>query len=438
MTPSYRVALRDYLRDRSDAMAKTLAALVRIPTVNPYSGDPGPAGEAAGQRFLAARFRGLGGRVRWIPVPSDIYARCRVRGPRCRSWSGRRNLVVSFDYGPGPSVVLNAHMDTVGVRDFEGDPFSGRRAGGRIQGRGASDCKGGLVAGLYALEALRALRVPLRGRIVFESVVDEECNGSGAGTLACCAAGIRGRYAIALDGPCGLLYTGCQGVATVEISVRGRAGHGSAGGVSALEKLLLVKTALDRFAGDRARVQPGHAVNIGLLRAGVAPWTVPNFGALTANINYARSETAAGARAPGVAVRRQLDEIIARLAGEDAWLRQHPPRVDWIKDLSGFDRTDAAAPADGDRLIACAEGAMRVAHRAGFRSGTLDAWGDAAHLARSGRMAVVGMGAGEPGASHTASEFNRVANVRRTALAAALTLVALLGASSAPAGPKAG
>jgi len=429
MTIPYRLPLSRYLHSRSQKMARILSALVRIPTVNPYSGDADAAGEAAGQQFIAVRLAALGGRIRWLDVPPDIYARCRVRGPRERSWKNRRNVVAVFDFGPGPTVVLNAHMDTIGVSDFEGDPFSGWIAAGRVHGRGASDCKGGLVAGLFALEALQALRLPLRGRIVFESVVDEECNGSGAGTLACCRAGIPGRYAIVLDGPCGLLYTGCQGVATVEISVRGRAGHGSAGGISAVDKLLLIHSALDRFAAERTRMQPGHAVNVGVLHAGTAPWTVPDSGMLIANVNYSRAENASSGPGPGAVVRRRLEEIIAAVAEADPWLRRHPPRVRWIKDLSGFDRSDAARPADWDRLTDCATQGMAAAHGRDFTTGTLRAWGDAAHLARVGRMAVVGLGAGEPGASHIAAEFNRVANVGRTALAVAMTIAGLLGAS---------
>ena len=54
--------------------------------------------------------------------------------------------------------------------------------------------------GLVVVEALLKHGGGLNGRIVFESVVDEECNGGGAGTLACCEAGITGDVAICLDG----------------------------------------------------------------------------------------------------------------------------------------------------------------------------------------------------------------------------------------------
>ena len=40
----------------------------------------------------------------------------------------------------------------------------------------------------------------LSGSIVFESVMDEECSGSGAGTLTCCHEGYTGDMVVVVDG----------------------------------------------------------------------------------------------------------------------------------------------------------------------------------------------------------------------------------------------
>ena len=427
--PDFDDAIRAYLDGQAEQMAEMLAQFVRIPTVNPYSGDPRPAGEAAGQRFLQALMREAGGVTSFLPVPADIYGRAGILGPRERSWSGRENLIGRFRFGDGAghTIVLNGHMDTIGVSDFEGDAFTGRREGDLIHGRGASDCKGGLIAGIFALKALRALEIPLRCHVLFQSVVDEECNGGGAGTLACCLAGVTGRYCLALDGPRGLLYTGCQGVATVEITVRGRAGHGSMGGVSAVDKLLLVKGALDQLKAERARTHPGYAVNVGALRAGLAPWTVPNHGWLTANINYTREEMIEQPDGHGAAVRERLEALIAEICREDEWLREHAPEILWVKDLPAFGSADTATPADFDVLAAAAEEALTIAAGAPPQRADLPAWADAVHLSRTGRMPVAGMGAGEPGASHTATEYNRLSNVLHSAAAVAMTVIRLDG-----------
>ena len=57
--------------------------------------------------------------------------------------------------------------------------------------------------------------------------------------------------------------------------------------------------------------------------------------------------------------------------------------------------------------------------------GELPAWGDAAHVARTGRMPVIGMGTGEQGTCHTATEYNKVSNVRQIAAAVALAVLRL-------------
>jgi acetylornithine deacetylase len=421
------------VEDLGEDLAETLVSLVRIPTVNPYSGDPDGSGEAEGQRFLERLMRAAGGRAERLPVPADVYERAGVLGPRGRSFAGRENLIGRFTFGSdaGPTLVFNGHMDTVGASDYDGEPFGGRREGDLVHGRGASDCKGGLVAGLFALRALRESGAELSGEIVFESVVDEECSGAGAGTLACCLAGIKGRAAIVLDGTAGRILTGCQGIATLEAAVRGRAGHGSTGGVSAVEKILLVKAAVDRLTAERRGTRPDAAVNIGVLRAGLAPWVVPNRGFLSANVNYEHAEAAeseaAGRGFSGALVRERFERLLAEVAAADPWLAEHPPELVWTKDVPPYRLSDSPAAPVRDELLAAARRGFEMAWGRPGEAGELRAWFDGSHLSRIGGMPTLAMGAGEPGTSHTSTEFNRISNVKRTAGAVALAALQLLG-----------
>ncbi len=71
------------------------------------------------------------------------------------------------DAGPGPCVLLDAHMDTVGVTDREAwtaDP-AGELRDGRLYGRGSVDMKGPLAALVHGAAAAD-LR---RGRVVFSA-----------------------------------------------------------------------------------------------------------------------------------------------------------------------------------------------------------------------------------------------------------------------------
>ena len=119
-------------------------------------------------------------------------------------------------------------------------------------------------------EALHELGAKVSGKVIFESVVDEECNGSGAGTMACVDAGYVGDMAIFLDGNDGAMTLGCYGCLTADVHVTGQEGHVAYGtGVSALEKALIAKDAIDAFGDERLADHPDCRTNIGIFEAGV-------------------------------------------------------------------------------------------------------------------------------------------------------------------------
>lgn len=86
----------------------------------------------------------------------------------------RGNVTGTLDAGPGPCVLLDSHMDTVGVTDpaaWSRDP-SGELADGNLYGRGAMDMKGPLAASIHGVAALRdTLRA---GRVVVSASITEE------------------------------------------------------------------------------------------------------------------------------------------------------------------------------------------------------------------------------------------------------------------------
>lgn len=75
---------------------------------------------------------------------------------------------------------MNGHIDVVpegSVKDWKYEPYQAVEENGKIYGRGSTDMKGGNTALLFALEALHACDVKLKGDVLFQSVVDEECGG---------------------------------------------------------------------------------------------------------------------------------------------------------------------------------------------------------------------------------------------------------------------
>jgi acetylornithine deacetylase len=215
-----------------------LADLVAIDSVNP-SLVPGGAGEAAIARFVGGWLEARGLEVDIAEVEP-----------------GRPNVVArARGAGGGRTLLLNAHMDVVGV-DGMTDPFTPRVEGERMYGRGAYDMKAGLAAIMAA--AAGAVGRGLGGDVVVAAVCDEEFASAGAQTVA---------RAVTADGAIVTEPTGEQMVVAVahkgftwhEIVVRGRAAHGSRpqDGVDAIARMGHVLVAIDELSARLAE-GPGH------------------------------------------------------------------------------------------------------------------------------------------------------------------------------------
>lgn len=185
--------------------ATLLRQMVGINSVNP-SLAAGAPGEPRMADFLQTLLQ---------PLPVEIQ--------RLESTPGRPTLVaVKRGSGGGRSLLLNAHMDTVGVEGMA-DPFGGRVENGRLYGRGSYDMKGGLAAAVAAFAAVAA-GPPLRGNLVLAAVADEEFASLGTEELL---RHTRTDAAIVTEPTALSLCTAHKGFAWVEIRVAGRAAHGS-------------------------------------------------------------------------------------------------------------------------------------------------------------------------------------------------------------------
>ena len=189
----------------ADDLVPLLRQLVSIDSVNP-SLVPGGAGEGTLARFVASWFRQRG-------VDATLEE---VAG------TGRPNVIAIADAGrPGRTIMLNAHMDTVGVAAMM-QPFSASVEGGRLFGRGAMDTKGGLAAFMVATAAAATNR--LDGKVIFTAVADEEFASLGTESLV-------GRYqadAAIVAEPTGMeIITSHKGFVWLDIETIGVAAHGS-------------------------------------------------------------------------------------------------------------------------------------------------------------------------------------------------------------------
>ena len=146
-----------------DELQELICSLVAIESVNPDL-VPSGSGEGLIASFVASWLSAAGLEVTVVePVP------------------GRPSVVgVLRGSGGGKSLMLNAHMDTVGAGGMT-DAFTPAVREGRVYGRGAYDMKASLAASMLAARSARSLN--LKGDVIVTAVADEEVASHGTSAV---------------------------------------------------------------------------------------------------------------------------------------------------------------------------------------------------------------------------------------------------------------
>lgn len=217
-------------------VAELASGLVAIESINPGLGAGG-SGEAAIARYVAE----------WCERAGLETSLDELR-------TGRANVVaVARGAGGGPSLMLNAHLDTVGVAGMT-EPFRPRLEGGRLYGRGAYDMKGSLAACMLAAAA--AKRRGLTGDVVLTAVADEELASIGTEAVV---RGLGADAAIVTEPTEMRVAVAHRGFVHIEVVTHGRAAHGSRPdlGVDAIAKMGRVLAGVESL-DDELRAAPAH------------------------------------------------------------------------------------------------------------------------------------------------------------------------------------
>lgn len=138
------------------------------------------------------------------------------------------NVIGRIGAGGGKKLVLNGHMDTVGVSDpaaWSRDPFGAKIENGVLYGRGTADMKGALAAMVYGAKMLLDSGVFLFGDLYLVGVVQEEpCEGLAMRVLVE-EEGLRPDWVV-LGEPTDLqVGRGQRGRMEMRVTVQGKACH---------------------------------------------------------------------------------------------------------------------------------------------------------------------------------------------------------------------
>ncbi len=417
-------AIGDAVERRRAPLVALVRELVSYRSENPkLLPDPGQQElarlqEAACQDCIAEHLRGLGMAI-----------------DRFEALPGRDDVVgILSGASDGPSLILNGHVDVVPAGDpalWPCDPWSGEVSGGKIWGRGACDMKGGLAAAIGALSALGDVGVRLAGDVVVQAVVDEESGGPGTRVAV---KRHRADAAIVLEPTAGSIMPVEGGLEWLRVVVAGRSGHSAlryrsvhAGGrgvaVNAIEKAVKVLNGvqeLERYWGN-VKVHPLlpkgiTTINPGLIEGGSpALSTMADRCILGLSLKYLPGEQLDE-------VKREFEDHIRAVAQTDAWLREHPPTVEWGVSGVSFPPSEISTNHPLATVVANAYRSIRGEPTwAGF-----EAVSDLAWLAEAGVPALL-LGPGDPAQAHTSAEYVEIDDLVATTSIVALAIAGWCG-----------
>lgn len=245
--------LRDAVRAGYDDAIGLLERAVNIP-----SGTHNTAGVRRVGDLFGTELRQLGFAVRWAELPPEMRRAGHLVATHA-SAGGRAR---------GPRLLLIGHLDTV----FEGDNQRWVREDTVAQGAGTNDIKGGDVAMLLALRALRSSGLLDSLQITVVMTGDEELPAAplAVARAALVDAARQSDLALAFEGGSATrVAIGRRGASTWRLDVTGRQAHSSgvfskvAGYGAVYEGARILNSWRDEMAGER-----GLTFNVGLVGGG--------------------------------------------------------------------------------------------------------------------------------------------------------------------------
>jgi acetylornithine deacetylase len=326
----------------------------------------------------------------------------------------------------GKSIIICGHIDTVAPGDIENwdtIPFQATKKDGRIFGRGTTDMKAGLVAGLYAIKAVMETVKP-KGKIIFQSVIGEEDGGSGA--LATCLRGYKADAGIVMEPSETKIAPEIAGAMSFKVTVPGKSVHACVKyeGISAIEKFIVIFNGLKALEEERNQRFKGplynrytapYALSIGTIKGGDWPGTVAESVVFEGRIGVAIGETEKEARA-------EFEAKINEIADNDPWLSEHRPTVAW----DGYSFASSTISLDHPIVKELGKAYYDITGKEPVHEGMTYA-SDVRHLINIAKTPTTVFGPGDVRVAHGANEYVPIDQLETTVKTLALTIMRFVG-----------
>ena len=198
--------------------------------------------ELKAQNFILNLFQDLNLQTKKIPIKTQDYLNAPLFAKSLINYDNEKHFNVigihNAESVKGKSLILNGHIDVVPIGSaklWTNPPFEPVIHGDWLFGRGSGDMKAGLASIVYCLYLIKKHEVHVDGKIILQSVIEEECTGNGA--LACLNEGLTADAAIIPEPFNETIMRAQVGVMWIDIDVYGKPAHvlDKSTGVNAIE-----------------------------------------------------------------------------------------------------------------------------------------------------------------------------------------------------------
>ncbi len=339
------------------------------------------------------------------------------------------NVVGRIGPGRGPTLMLNAHMDTVRVSapdSWTRDPFGADVENDLLYGLGSCDMKSGLAAMVYGARLLRDEGVSLNGDVVVACVVqEEECEGLGTRTLVE-ESDIRPDWVV-IGEPTDLnISRGQRGRLEIELVARGRSAHAASphlgeNAINIAARLVFGLEMLSEQLGEDDFLGPGTLAVTDISSSSSSRNAIPDRCTLVIDrrLTLGENETKALAEVQRVIAREGVD---AKVAVTEYGRASYTGRTRRTREFYPAWVLSADHP-----LVRTA---VRATQTQLNRRPQIVCWGfstEGVYTAGEASIPTIGFGPGEEEIAHTADEHVRLSDVYAAAEVYAQLAAQLLG-----------